>query len=48
MKLSSWAAMAALTLGWRWPVFSTAMPPAKSMYSLPSASHRVEFSARTA
>ncbi|KAG0938990.1 hypothetical protein G6F31_015364 [Rhizopus arrhizus] len=46
--LSSWADTAALTLGCRWPVFSTAMPPAKSMYSLPLASHSVAFSARPA
>ena len=34
----SW--MAWTTFGWEWPTFMTAMPPAKSMYSLPSMSQR--------
>ena len=41
VNLSAWALMAATTLGWLWPMFMTAMPPPKSMYSRPSTSRTI-------
>src|SRR3982074_3166046 len=36
MKRAACSWMAATTLGWQWPVDTTAMPAVKSRYSLPS------------
>ncbi len=52
-RLEVWAIVAtcfetaSTSAGWAWPSEETAMPPMKSTYSLPSASHTVAPSPRT-
>ncbi len=38
-RVDSWAVTASTRAGWAWPSALTAMPPSRSTYSLPSASH---------
>ncbi len=38
-RVASWLEMTEVTNGWAWPRAFTAIPPRRSRYSLPSASH---------
>jgi hypothetical protein len=46
-SVPSWALIAAVSVGCAWPSVLTAMPPSRSRYRLPSASHTWAPSPRT-
>ncbi len=46
-RVASWLEITEVTNGWAWPRAFTAMPPSRSRYSLPSASHTRQPAPRT-